>query len=105
MKNYQDYLKYKQQLNESTLSRIWQHIQSDISFGVVSSFKDEYKLETNLSRYEQLKKLVKDMGYGYIQLNSGYTYQNVDNKTVFAKEKSLFIPEITKKDILTPPLD
>jgi len=95
-------IRYKQ-LKESSLSRIWQHVNNpDISFGVVSAYRqDLYSEEENLKKHEKLKKDIRSMGYGFIEQNSGYSYQ--DKKTGLDKmveEKSYFIPGITFEDCL-----
>jgi hypothetical protein len=82
-------------LVESSLSRILQHIEGDRAFGIVSAFRDMNSKKENMSGHVELKKAVRDAGYGYIELRGGYR-----EETGFVSELSLFIPNITKKEIM-----
>jgi hypothetical protein len=84
------------QLYESNLSRIWQHIQGDNRFGVVSPFRKNYSIKENLERYSELKKIVRnELNLGYIELEGGFKEEGD-----WVTEKSLFIPNIRKTDII-----
>ncbi len=89
---------------ESSLSRIWQHLQSNKTFGVVSAFVLEYSEDENLKRHEQLRSRIKSLKLGYIEQNSGYSYTPYkdapEDERIFVDEKSFFIPLITKNDIM-----
>lgn len=82
-------------LVESSLSRILQHIEGKKSFGVVSAFRDMNSRKENMDKHVELKKAVRDAGYGYIEMRGGYR-----EETGFVSELSLFVPNITKKDIV-----
>jgi len=82
-------------LQESSISRIFQHIESDNSFGVVSAFRGDYSTKENMERHAKLKEMVRDSGYGFIEMRGGY---NGDEG--FVQELSLFIPQVTRKDII-----
>jgi len=88
-------MKFKKYLIESSLSRIMQHITNDKSFGVVSASRKSNSDKENDDLYKELIKDVRKMGYGYIKLRGGYK-----EETGFVNEKSLFIPNITKNDII-----
>lgn len=89
-------MKFQDYLKESSLSRIWTFVEKDkYSFGILSAFRDDYDKKGNMERHKQLKKEVRDRGYGYIEMDGAYPE---GGKT--AKEKSLFIPNISKKDII-----
>lgn len=91
----------KDYINESSLSRIWQHIENPNStFGVVSAFlpPDRASVIQNEERHNQLRKQIRSLGYGYIEQHSGYSY--ADEREQVVEEKSFFIPNITLKDIL-----
>ncbi len=92
---------YNQKLQESSLSRIWQHINNpEKSFGVISAYRqDLYSEEENLKRHERLKRSIRGRGYGFIEQNSGYTY--LDNGMEhMVEEKSCFVPNISLEDAL-----
>jgi len=81
---------------ESKLSRIWKHIESDGDFGIVSPFRKNYSLDENLTRYSELIKIVRyKFKLGYIELEGGFLEEGD-----WVIEKSLFIPNIKKDDIL-----
>jgi hypothetical protein len=83
-------------LNEAKVSRIWQHIESDKTFGVISPYRAEYSEDENLKRYAELKKLVRTAKYGFIEMIGGF-----DEEGTTVEEKSLFIPQVDKdKDTL-----
>jgi hypothetical protein len=89
-------------IDESSLSRIWQHIESNNSFGVVSAFRKEFSLEFNLENHEKLRAEIKKNNLGFIEQNSGYSYTDADtNEVVNSEEKSFFIPQCPKNLILT----
>jgi len=84
-------------ISESSYSRIWQHItDNDRSFAVISAYLDTEDDELN---HKQLKKDIRKKGYGFIEMDSGYTYKSGDTDKI-AHEKSYFIPEISKKDAI-----
>lgn len=86
---------YKQRV-ESSWGRIIQHIESDRTFAAMSAYLAGYDEMENNERHNQLRKDIRDMGYGYIEMDSGYTYD--DDTREF--EKSFFIPNISYKDAL-----
>ena len=89
MKNFKTYLA------ESSLSRIMHHIEKTENFGVISPFRKGIGDEKNLDRYKELCALVRKMGYGFIELKGGY-----QEESGFINEKSLFIPDIKKKEMM-----
>ena len=89
MKNFKTYLA------ESSLSRIMTHINKTENFGVMSPFRKEFSDKVNLDRYKELRELVREKGYGFIELKGGY-----QEETGFVNEKSLFIPDIKKKEMI-----
>jgi len=82
-------------LSESSLSRIMTHIEKTANFGVMSPFRKEFSDKENLERYNELKEIVREKGYGFIEMKGGY--QEEDG---FVNEKSLFIPNISKKEMI-----
>jgi len=86
-------------LAESSLSRVWNHTNNDDTFGIISAFKlDNYWVE-NIILHSNLKKEIKSKGYGFIELDSGYSYLDNTNEEISVRERSYFIPKITFKDI------
>jgi len=89
-------MKVREYLNESSLSRMWQFVEDDAkSFGIISASRKINSKEQNDQNYTELIQNVRDLGYGYIELRGGYR-----ETTGFVKEKSIFIPNISKNDII-----
>jgi len=88
-------LSFKTYIAESSLSRIMTHVEKTENFGVMSPFRKEFSDKENLERYKELKEIVREKGYGFIELKGGY--QEEDG---FVNEKSLFIPNIKKKEMM-----
>jgi hypothetical protein len=85
-------------LGESSLSRIWTYIEEENrNFGIISPFRKSLPSDENESRYIQLKNIIKKLGYGYIEMKGGY---KEDGEEDMSHEKSLFIPEIKKDDLI-----
>lgn len=83
-------------LVESKLSRVFQYVEDDKKdFGIVSAFRGSNSDKENKARHEDLKKAVRAMGYGYIELRGGYK-----GDEGYVEELSLLIPNITKKNIV-----
>jgi hypothetical protein len=83
-------------LVEAKLSRVFQYVEDDKKdFGIVSAFRAVNSDKENKARHEDLKKAVREMGYGYIELRGGYK-----GDEGYAEELSLLIPNITKKSIV-----
>ena len=87
--------KLSKYLKESSLSRIWKHVEDDShSFGVISAYRANEP--NNDNNHKQLKTSIRDLGYGFIEMRGGYK----EEEGGFVKEKSLFIPNITKKELI-----
>jgi len=86
---------------ESSLSRIWQHVEDDNrSFGVLSPYRADLQSYENEENYAELKRIVRqEMGYGYIELRGGYKENHGDVEMV-TEEESLFIPNISRSEII-----
>ncbi len=92
----------KQILNEKSLSRIWMYINSGRAFGIISAYRDSlYSEQVNLQRHRELQHDVRSLGYGYVDMDGGYTYQDPKYGTEeLSIERSLFIPDISLKNLL-----
>ena len=87
---------FKKYISEAKLSRIFQYIQEeDKDFGIVSSFRGEYSKKENLQRHADLKKRVRSMGLGFIEMKGGY----IEGDTP-VEELSLFLPKVKKNQII-----
>jgi hypothetical protein len=85
-------MKFQEYVNESSLSRIWQFVEDDKKqFAVISAYRDNTKNQ-NKERHISLKKYVRELGYGFIEMKGGYREEEG-----FVNERSLFVPDIDKK--------
>jgi hypothetical protein len=83
-------------IEESSLARIWQHIEDENrSFGIISAYRDINDDATNLKQHSKLRSQIKK--YGYIELKAGFKYQEDDEYTL---EKSYLVPNIPKDELL-----
>jgi len=83
-------------LVEAKLSRVFQYVEDDKKdFGIVSAFRGSNSDKDNKARHEELKKAIRQMGYGFIELRGGYK-----GDEGYVEELSLLIPNITKKGIV-----
>ncbi len=83
-------------LVEAKLSRVFQYVEDDNKdFGIVSAFRAANSDKENRAKHDELKKLVRSMGYGYIELVGGYK-----GDEGYSEELSLLIPNITKREIV-----
>lgn len=83
-------------IEESSLARIWQHVQEeDRSFGVISAYMSSNSEKENVKRHAELRSKVRK--YGYIELKGGYKYEEDDEYTL---EKSYLVPNIPKEELL-----
>lgn len=84
-------------LVEAKLSRVFQYVEDDKrDFGIVSSFRGSNSDKENKIKHDEMKKLIRSMGYGYIEMRGGY---KGDEGVV--EELSFLIPNITKKEIVS----
>jgi hypothetical protein len=75
---------------------VFQYVEDDKKdFGIVSAFRGTNSDKENKTRHEELKKMVRQMGYGFIELRGGYK-----GDEGYVEELSLLIPNITKKGIV-----
>jgi len=81
---------------ESSLSRVYQHIQEPSrSFGVISANRADNSDAENNKLYAELKTAVRAMGLGFIEMRGGYK-----GDQGFVTEPSLFVPSISRKQIV-----
>ncbi len=78
-------------LKESAVSRIYQHIENNNSFAVISAFRNNS--ESNDKNHQELKAKVRSLGLGFTEIKCGFPE---DGKNI--QERSLFIANIKQKD-------
>lgn len=78
-------------INETSLTRVWQHVQGTRPFAIITAFRGEYSREDNVKRNKALAADVRNLGYGFFFLD-GYWIENQgtpDERKV--SEDSLFV--------------
>ena len=105
-------VKNRYDLNEASLGRIYQHVVSNPkmkNWGVVTASRGELTAAENKQRNKELEKDLRDMGYGFVHVDGMWQecrkpdteYKDCpDDMKVPTQEKSLFIPNISKDDVL-----
>ncbi len=79
-------------IRESSWSRIIQHIEGPKPFAVISAYQRNNTKEENTKLHYELEHDITNLGYGYIEMDSGYLYAETGETK---KEKSFFIPSIS----------
>jgi hypothetical protein len=99
----QETIKNKLPVNEASYSRVWQHINNpEQTFAIVSAYQWDNSPDKNQANHERLKKIVRSLNYGFNELIGGYTYYDDDlNDKVSVQERSLFIPQMRKQEIIS----
>ena len=89
-------------VNESSLSRVWQHVENRRPFAFVSLSRGDMNSDEKLEAYNKLKSEVRAKGYGFIETKGGYLEKGVDGKEDkdIIDELSLMIPNMKKEDAL-----
>jgi len=92
----------EEMIRESSLGRVWQHIEDPKStFVIVSSDRSKNTEEQNNERYKKLKYIVSNiLGHGYIEMRGGYVETNDDGDKIDVYEQSLLIPKISREDAI-----
>jgi len=98
---FKEFNKHRRIFTEAKLSRIWQYIQDDSrSFGIISAYRNERSKEENENKHLLLRKKIRSMNYGYIELKGGYVEIDAKGNHIPVEEESLFIPSIKKDELL-----
>jgi len=86
----------KMTIAESSVSRIFQHIEEPgRAFGVLSAYRGDNSEAENKRLHAELKAAVREMGLGFIEMRGGYK-----GDQGFVTELSLFIPGVSRKQII-----
>lgn len=81
----------------TTLSRLWQHYESNSPFGIITAFKKADTLEKNIADNMDMAREIRRAGYGYVWLKGYWAPHGVqaDERDV---EDSLFVVGTPKKE-------
>ena len=92
-------MSFENYINESSLGRIYQHIQKKNvdSWAILTSFRSENSPSENKRNFNDLKKQIRSMDLGFIEIEGVGQEEDEDGEIIQVKEPSLFIPGINKK--------
>jgi len=80
------------QLNESSLSRVWQHFDNpDRSVALLSAFRGEFDREENIERSKELAAQIRGMGYGFFYVDGFWIENPGTDREQKVQEDSLFV--------------
>lgn len=78
-------------INESTLSRVWQHINSERPIALLTAFRGEFSYDDNVQRNKTLAANIRSKGYGFFYMD-GYWIENQGTEDeVHVSEDSIFV--------------
>lgn len=72
-------------------------IDSQNDFGIISGWHQEKPFEVNELSHQQLKTNLRNLGYGFIELNCTFQLSNSEGP---GDERTLFIPEVGLYELL-----
>jgi len=78
-------------LQETSLARVWQHVNSARPVGIVTAFRGEYDRETNIQRNKALASDVRNLGYGFFFLDGFWVENQGTDHERHVSEDSLFV--------------
>jgi len=84
-------LKLQTIITESSLSRVWQHTNSDRPIAILTAFRNEYPYEENVQRNQALAGRIKQAGYGYFFLDGHWVENQGTANEVDVAEDSVFV--------------
>ena len=88
-------------LQEGNTSRTYGHIVNDENFAIISPYRSENSSSQNKSNLIQLRKDVRELGYGYNELIARWVeYDQETEQNVASDERLLFIHGMVKKQAL-----
>jgi hypothetical protein len=83
-------------LYESSLSRVWQHIDKGHGFLMVSASRAERSPKVNKELHHRLKQMVRESGHGYVEVDRHYVENAGTPDERKVKEKDLLVPHNPK---------
>lgn len=77
-------------LNESSLSRVWQHFKSDKTLVIFTAFRDENTYEENNRKNKKIATILKNSGFGYFFVDGFFPENEGTPDEIQVKENSIF---------------
>lgn len=82
---------FSQLVTEASLSRVWQHIEKGVPFGMLTAFRGEYDHRQNRQRNKQLEGDLRRSHLGFFHLEGYYVEDFGTEKANPVKEESYFV--------------
>lgn len=79
------------QITEASLSRVWQHTNSDRPIAMLTAFRGEYDREENVKRNKELAATIRNLGYGFFFLDGFWIENQGTEDEIHVSEDSLFV--------------
>lgn len=89
------YPRILKRLAAAGLSRVLEHMWKG-PFGIISASRGR---DDDAVRTKELKNLLKQRGYGFIDLQGGYLYEDEGQPKVPVREDSVFLPNISEPEL------
>lgn len=88
------------QVTEASLSRVWQHTNSERPIAMLTAFRGEYDREENVKRNKELAATIRKLGYGFFFLDGFWIENQGTEDEIHVSEDSLFViaPEGTDEE-------
>ncbi|MBC8389812.1 MAG: hypothetical protein H8E13_17440 [Actinobacteria bacterium] len=84
-------IKLKQVLNESSLSRVWQHFNNpEITIVIFTAFRDGVEYEISMKKNKSFAATLKNNKFGYFYVNGYFPENEGTDEEVQVKEDSIF---------------
>jgi hypothetical protein len=84
-------LPLSQQINEESLSRVWQHMDSARPFSLLTAFRSSHTRDENISRNKKLAAQIRNLGYGFFYLDGRWIENSGTPDEILVSEDTLFV--------------
>lgn len=78
-------------MNESRLTRVWQHFKSDKTIVIFTAFRDENTYEENNRKNRKFAAILKNSGFGYFFVDGYFPENEGTSDEIQVKENSIFV--------------
>lgn len=85
-------------INEASLSRVWQHMNSDRPVGLLTAFRSENTRDENLRLNKMLAADIRKLGYGYFFVDGHWIENEGTPQEILVDEDTLFVIGDPKND-------
>ncbi len=86
-------------LSESSRSRMVHWITSNTPWGMISAFRNERNEDQNYKCAHELGQTLRSAGYGFIEMEGGFTENPNTPQAVDVSEFSFFVPGVLEKAV------